>query len=154
MKHYIKITFSALLMMVSFTSLAQQMSKPEVPEHYRNNTVVDTNNIADIQWKSFFEQTDLVQLIDEALAKNNDLQIAEKNVAIANLQFKQAKWGNVPQLNAAVTATSTRLSDNSLNGISTNQFLGKSHIEDYTGGLNLAWEADIWGKIRNRWRKL
>ncbi len=142
----------AMLMMVSFTTLAQQTTKPEVPENFRNVTETDTTNIADIQWKSFFEETDLVKLIDEALAKNNDLQIAEKNIAIANLQFKQSKWGNVPQLNAFTNATTTRLSDNSLNGISTNQFLGKSHIEDYSAGLNLSWEADIWGKIRNRKR--
>lgn len=152
MKLYIKISMLAMLMMVSFTTLAQQTTKPEVPENFRNVTETDTTNIADIQWKSFFEETDLVKLIDEALAKNNDLQIAEKNIAIANLQFKQSKWGNVPQLNAFTNATTTRLSDNSLNGISTNQFLGKSHIEDYSAGLNLSWEADIWGKIRNRKR--
>lgn len=159
MKLYIKTSVLAMLMMVSFTTLAQhsnkseqakQTTKPEVPENFRNVTETDTTNIADIQWKSFFEETDLVKLIDEALAKNNDLQIAEKNLAIANLQFKQTKWGNVPQVNAFANATTTRLSDNSLNGISTNQFLGKSHIEDYSAGLNLSWEADIWGKIRNR----
>lgn len=140
----------AMLMMVSFTALAQQTAKPEVPSNFRNSTATDTTNIADIQWKSFFDESDLIKLIDEALAKNNNLQIAEKNLAIANLQFKQTKWGNVPQLNAYANATSTRLSDNSLNGISTNQFLGKSHIDDYSAGLNLSWEADIWGKIRNR----
>lgn len=148
-----------MLMMVNFTSLAQhsseselakQTAKPEVPENFRNVTKADTTNIADIKWKSFFGETDLVKLIDEALAKNNDLQIAEKNIAIANLQFKQTKWGNAPQVNAYANATTTRLSDNSLNGISTNLFLGKSHIEDYSAGLNLSWEADIWGKIRNR----
>lgn len=139
-----------LAVMTSFTVLAQENQKPEVPGNFRNSTATDTTNIADIKWKDFFQEKDLVQLIDVALAKNNDLQIADKNLEIANLQFKQSKWGNVPQLNAYATATSTRLSDNSLNGISTQQFLGKSHIEDYSAGLNLSWEADIWGKIRNR----
>lgn len=139
-----------LALLVGLVSAAQQNQKPDVPANFRNITTVDTTNIADIQWKNFFEDSDLVQLLDVAIAKNNDLQLADKNVAIANLQFKQAKWGNVPQLNASVNATSTRLSDNSLNGFSTQQFLGKSHIEDYSAGLNLSWEADIWGKIRNR----
>ncbi|MDI1255282.1 MAG: efflux transporter outer membrane subunit [Flavobacterium sp.] len=150
MIRYIKSSLMLLAVMTSFTVLAQENQKPEVPGNFRNSTATDTTNIADIKWKDFFQEKDLVQLIDVALAKNNDLQIADKNLEIANLQFKQSKWGNVPQLNAYATATSTRLSDNSLNGISTQQFLGKSHIEDYSAGLNLSWEADIWGKIRNR----
>lgn len=139
-----------LLMLGSYTALAQQTTQPEVPANFRNVTETDTTNIADIKWKSFFEETDLVKLIDEALAKNNNLQIADKNIAIANLQFKQAKWGNVPQLNASATASSTRLSENSFNGININQALGQHHVDDFSAGLNLSWEADIWGKIRNR----
>jgi len=124
--------------------------KEALPENFRNQTVADTTNSADVKWKSFFEEPDLVKLIDVALIKNNDLQIAEKNIAIANLQFKQSKWGNIPQLNAYATAVTNRLSDNSLNGLSTSQFLGQQHLEDFSAGLNLSWEADIWGKIKNQ----
>ena len=134
----------------AFTSFSQETPKIGVPEIFRNSTSIDTTNTADIKWKDFFAESDLVKLIDDALVKNNDLQIADKNMAIANLQFKQTKWGNVPELNAFVTASSNRLSDNSLNGISTNQFLGKKHLEDYSAGLSLSWEADIWGKIKNQ----
>lgn len=146
----IKTSALVLVLLASFTVWAQQSQKPEVPSNFRNSTATDTTNIADIKWKSFFEETDLVQLIDVALVKNNDLQIADKNIAIANLQFKQSKWGNVPQLNASATASGTRLSENSFTGINISQALGQHHIEDYSAGLNLSWEADIWGKIRNR----
>ncbi|QBZ98528.1 efflux transporter outer membrane subunit [Flavobacterium sangjuense] len=150
MIQYIKASVVMLAVMASFTAFAQEKQKAEVPGTYRNTTVSDTTTIADIKWKSFFEETDLVKLIDGALAKNNDLQIADKNIEIANKQFKQSKWGNVPQLNAAVNASSTRLSDNSFNGINIQQALGQHHVDDYSAGLNLSWEADIWGKIRNR----
>ncbi|MGL2965912.1 TolC family protein [Flavobacterium sp. XGLA_31] len=150
MIHYITRTSLLWLLLIGFTATAQQNQKPEVPDTFRGNTASDTTSIADIPWKSFFEEADLIKLIDKALIKNNDLQIADKNVAIAHLQFTQSKWGSVPQVNGFANATSTRLSDNSLNGISTNQFLGKSHVEDYSAGFNLSWEADIWGKIRNR----
>lgn len=134
----------------ALTSFSQETPKIGVPESFRNSTSIDTTNSADIKWKDFFAETDLVKLIDAALVKNNDLQIADKNRTIANLQFKQTKWENVPELNAFATASSNRLSDNSLNGISTSQFLGKKHIEDYSAGLSLSWEADIWGKIKNQ----
>lgn len=140
-----------LALMAGITSFAQQ-KQVETPESYRNATTTDTTSIASIKWKSFFEESDLIALIDKALAKNNDLQVAQKNIEIANLRFSQSKWGNVPRINGYANATSTRLSDNSLNGFSTNQFLGQSHIDDYSAGLNLSWEADIWGKIRNQKR--
>lgn len=150
MIQYIKTNVLLLVMLTGFTSFAQEKAKVDVPSNFRNNTSTDTTNIADIKWKSFFEESDLIKLIDVALAKNNDLHIADKNIAIANQQFKQTKWGNIPQLNATATASSTRLSDNSLNGMNINQSLGQHHVEDYSAGLNLSWEADIWGKIRNR----
>jgi NodT family efflux transporter outer membrane factor (OMF) lipoprotein len=31
-----------------------------------------------------------------------------------------------------------------------NQALGQKHIDDYSAGVSLSWEADIWGKIRNQ----
>lgn len=147
---YIKKSVVFVLLITGLTAFSQENSKIELPENFRNSTEIDTSNIADIKWKSFFSETDLVELIDVALAKNNDLQIAEKNITIANLQYKQAKWGNVPEVNAYANATTTRLSENSLNGLSTSQFLGKNHLEDFSAGLNLSWEADIWGKIKNQ----
>lgn len=139
------------LLTTTFSAMAQKNKVTEpVPNNYRNTTTTDTTSIADIKWKEFFTQKDLVKLIDDALAKNNDLQIADKNISIANLQFRQSKWNSVPQVNAFANASSTRLSDNSLNGINANNALGQHHIDDYTAGLNLSWEADIWGKFRNQ----
>ncbi|HMI08068.1 MAG TPA: efflux transporter outer membrane subunit [Flavobacterium sp.] len=150
MKTLIKKYSAALLMLTVFGSYAQEASTAAVPGNFRNISASDTTNIADIKWKEFFVETDLVKLIDVALVKNNNLQIADKNVTIANLQYKQAKWGSVPQVNAFANAGSNRFSDNSLNGINASQALGQRHIEDYSAGLQLSWEADIWGKIRNR----
>lgn len=148
-KQYKIIAFALLISTFSAWAQKNQVKEP-VPNNYRNTATTDTTSIADIKWKEFFKQNDLVKLIDDALAKNNDLQIAEKNINIASLQFKQTKWNSVPQINAFATATSTRLSDNSLNGLSTSQFLGQHHVDDYSAGLNLSWEADIWGKFRNQ----
>ena len=146
----LSIIYIAIAMLTGFSAVAQKNKVTEaVPNTYRNVTSTDTTSIADIKWKEFFTQSDLVTLIDEAIAKNNDLQIAEKNINIANLQFKQSKWNSVPQVNAYANATTTRLSNNSLNGLSTSQFLQQHHVDDFNAGLNLSWEADIWGKFRN-----
>lgn len=149
MKNFLYI-FSLLLSFAGIPASAQQ--NQAVPERFRNSTATDTSNIANIKWKDFFAEKDLSVLIQTAIDKNNDLEIAEKNLEIANLQFRQAKWGNVPQIGAFATASSSRLSENTLNGRNTAQFTGQHHIDDFSTGLNLSWEADIWGKIRNRKR--
>ncbi len=125
--------------------------KPELPVAFRNAaTTGDTTSIADMKWRSFFTEATLQKLIDSAIQKNYDMQIAVKNIEQSQLLFKQVKWNYVPTVSAGVTANINRPSDNSLNGLSLNQFIGSKHIEDYNANLSLSWEADIWGKIRNQ----
>lgn len=127
--------------------------KPALPAEFRNvATTGDTSSIADLQWKSFFADATLQKLIDSAIVKNYDMQIAVKNIEQSQLLFKRVKWDYVPSVALNVTASSNRPSDNSLNGLSLNQFVGTKHIEDYSANLAVSWEADIWGKIKNRQR--
>ncbi len=125
--------------------------KDAFPENFRNASVSkDTASIADVEWKNFFTEKDIIQLIDSAVARNNDLQIAVKNIEIAQYRFTQSKWGNVPQVNLSVSASTSNPSDNSFTGKNLGQALGQNHIDDYSAGASLSWEADIWGKIRNQ----
>ena len=125
--------------------------KDAFPDNFRNASVSkDTASIGDLEWKNFFTEKDIVQLIDSAVARNNDLQIATKNIEIAQYRFTQSKWGNVPQANLFVNASTSNPSDNSFTGMNLNQALAVKHIEDYSAGVSLSWEADIWGKIKNQ----
>jgi len=110
----------------------------------------DSAGIAALPWKDLFTDPALQQLIDSAIVKNYDMQLAIKNIESARLTLSQSKLGYLPQVDLNVTANTSRPSDNSLNGISLSQFLGKKHLEDYSANVAVSWEADIWGKIRNR----
>lgn len=149
MKSLKNLIKTVLILILSMSTYAQNQNI-ELPQKYKYGNESDTTSIADIKWQEFYKEKELIQLIDDALMKNSDLLVAEKNINIANLQFKQSKWGNIPQLNAFVNASSNRLSENSLSGVSTNLFLGQNHIEDYSAGLNLSWEVGIWGKVKNQ----
>ena len=54
-------------------------------------------SIADIPWKSFFADLTLQKLIDSAIVKNYDMQIAIKNIEASQLLVRQSRWNNVPQ---------------------------------------------------------
>lgn len=153
MKKY--ITGSALILLILSAcgvSKDVQAPKPALPDAFRNTaTSKDTTSIAEIQWKSFFTEATLQKLIDSAIEKNYDMQIAVKNIEASQLLFKQVKWNYLPQTDLNVTANSQRPSDNSLTGLSIAQYdIGTKHVEDYNANLSLSWEADIWGKIHNQ----
>ena len=155
MKNYItKIVMIAILITTIIScKVSKDIETPKdaFPENFRSASVsTDTTSIGDLEWKNFFTEKDIIQLIDSAVARNNDLQIATKNIEIAQYRFTQSKWGNVPQVNLFVNASTSNPSDNSFTGMNLNQALGQKHIDDYSAGASLSWEADIWGKIRNQ----
>jgi len=153
MNKFFKIFITLLIPVVLVScKVSKDIQNPEIPlsESYRNMPNADTANIADIPWRSFFTDKVLQQLIDSAVRNNYDMQIALKNIEAARLIVKQTKLGNLPEINLQAAANINRPSDNSLNGLSLSQFLGKSYMEDYTISASLSWEADIWGKIKNQ----
>jgi multidrug efflux system outer membrane protein len=151
MKKYITASAITLMVLLSSCKVSKDTAIPKdaLPETYREVTSTDTTSIGDVEWKTFFTEPTLQALINNAVTKNNDLLVAQKNIEIAQLQFRQTKWNNIPNLNLQVGATSTNPSANSLNGVSLSQFLGQNHIDDFTASVGLSWEADIWGRIKN-----
>lgn len=153
MKTYInKLTPLLLLILLAGCKVSKDVAVPvnSVPGNFRNVSSTDSASIASLPVKQFFTDATLQQLLDTALLRNYDLQIALKNMEAADLLFQQARLGNIPQIGLNITANSNRPSDNSLNGLSASQFLKTKHIEDYNANLALSWEADIWGKIRSQ----
>jgi len=156
MKSVIIIYITALLLLfLTGCKVSKDISMPNdaAPTAYRNANATDTSIIADIQWKQFFNDNNLQQLINSAIDNNYDMQVAVKNVEAAQLIVKQSRLGNLPQADLLVTGSISRPSDNSLNGLSLSKFVGKSYVEDYSASVVVGWEADIWGKIKNQKEK-
>lgn len=155
MKSIITYSTTLVILFLSGCKITKDISTPKdaAPAAFRNVTAADTVSIADIQWKSFFTDAGLQLLIDSTISNNYDMQVALKNMEAAQLIVKQSRLGYLPTANLQATAAINRPSDNSLNGLSLGQFLGKSYVEDYTVSALLSWEADIWGKIKSQQSK-
>jgi multidrug efflux system outer membrane protein len=144
--------FIAFLLILEGCKVSKDIAAPKdaAPQVFRGAATADSTSIASLKIREFFRDEDILRLIDSALLRNLDVQVAIKNIESAELLFKQSKLGNLPAVNLQISASSNRPSDNSLNGLSTSQFLGTKHIEDYNAVLGLSWEADIWGKIKSQ----
>lgn len=140
------------LIFLSACRLGKEYQRPDLalPEQFNTVSFSDTSSIADMKWETFFSDPILQKLIEKGLNYNHDLLVAVKRIDIAQLQLGQSKLLGLPEVTFQMTSQINRPSDNSLNGLSLDNFLGKSYLENYNTSLNVSWEADIWGKIRGQ----
>lgn len=95
--------------------------------------------VGDVQvgWIESFGDPVLVGLVQEAQANNRDLQAAAANVERSRAIARQAGAALSPQVSLATSG-----------GEGGNVEAGGS-TSSYSAGLQLSWEADIWGRIRS-----
>ncbi|GAB4125082.1 MAG: TolC family protein [Raineya sp.] len=129
-----------------------------VTEKFVDNS--DTNTIASLTWKEFFQDDNLENLIEIAIANNRDLQIALQRIEKAKLDFLVSKNELLPNLRANITASGDRFGDFTMTGvgnfdtnlsdnISPEQRVATNLTPEFFIGLRSSWEIDIWSKIRS-----
>lgn len=135
---------------------------PEVAQRAENkNTPVsfngsqDTVSSASVQWRNFFTDPHLINLIDTALKNNQELNITLQDIEIARNEIKARKGDLLPNVTYGVGAGLNKVGRYTSSGAgdaSTEITPGKGVPEilpDYRFGLQANWEADIWHKLRN-----
>jgi outer membrane protein, multidrug efflux system len=153
MNYFLYILIGILLVLSSCKTLDIAAPGNDMPLTFNGST--DTTNIADINWRQYYNDTSLVKLIDTALANNWDLKIALQRVEIARSGVRFSKGELFPKVDGNVYAGSTRYAKytESFAGNSTTEFEGKNipnPVQDYYMGLTAVWEIDIWGKLKNQ----
>ncbi len=134
-------------------ALIEMQTHKQVPDSYKQ--FKDTSNIADIKWRSFFEDPYLVALVDTALKNNYELLSTLQNIQIAknNIRIKQSYLS--PTVAGAVglgLEKTGRYTSNGAGNASTEITPGKEVPEPITDiflGFRASWEVDVWGKLRN-----
>lgn len=129
------------------------VAERKLPEKY--TIPADTTNAANMNWKRYFADSLLVQLIDTALANNFDLHMALQRIEIARSGVRFSAGELLPKVDGNIYAASNKYAkyteSNASN--STTEFEGKkipNPIQDYYLGLTTGWELDVWGKLRNQ----
>ncbi len=125
-----------------------------VPETYQN-TADDTNNVAEVNWKTYFADDHLTALIDTALKNNQELNIITQEIEISKNEVKARKGEYLPSVNVGVGAGFDKSGRYTRFGALEEQLEikeGKHFPEpltDFKLGANFNWEIDIWKKLRN-----
>jgi Cu(I)/Ag(I) efflux system outer membrane protein len=138
-----QLTLMMAFILAGCTSLAPGYQPPEnvVPEQFSlsQGALVPTGgNWQQTGWQTFFADPQAKRLIDVALRNNRDLRMAVLNVEAARAQYNVSDAGRYPQLNGTTGATY----EGDLQG-------QKSTSKSYDIGLNLSYELDFFGKLKN-----
>ncbi|MGF1558337.1 MAG: TolC family protein [Flavobacteriaceae bacterium] len=148
----------ALLILSGCKTLQSNLAIPEkkIPENY-STVSTDTTTIAKINWRDYFDDELLLNLIDTALVGNPDLQIILQRIEIARAGVRFSSGELMPKVDGNILAGSTRYGKftESGQGNATTPYpddpnrIIPNPISDYFIGLTSTWEIDIWGKLRN-----
>jgi multidrug efflux system outer membrane protein len=139
----------ASLMLAGFLlggcSLIPAYEKPELPvaSVFPGAATSEKQNVADLQWRTYFGDPALQQLIQAALQNNRDLRVATLNVAAYQAKYRIRKADLLPIVTADATGSRQRVpADLS----PSNQ----ASVEgQYSVGLNMSYELDVFGRVRS-----
>lgn len=159
MKNSIKIiciitVLNVLLFSCKPSKVLENKIAQTIPAGYGDSK--DSTNSAKINWKQFFTDSALVELIDVALRSNLDISIALQRIEAARSGFKAGKGALLPTVSGNLSYLQRKFgyytmddAGNRTTEIEPDKII-PTHLPDYFVGLQTSWEIDVWGKLRNK----
>ena len=118
------------------SSGALSLPSVSIPSEWEMADQTATNFDDQLGWINAFDDTELHDLVAQAVAHNPNLKRLQARLDQAEAQSRKARSALMPILNA------------SLGGSRTDNFESTaSSSADLNAGLNVSWEADLWGRI-------
>jgi len=123
------------------------------PASYNNSQ--DSTNSANLNWREYFTDQSLIDLIDTALVNNQDLNIILQEINVAKAEVTRKKGEYLPFMNvqgATGVEKAARYTRDGAVDATTDIEPGKKIPEVLPNSMlvaNASWEVDIWRKLRN-----
>src|SRR5262249_2881748 len=116
-----------------------------VPETWREVGASEQESLANTPWWELFQDPALVNLIQTALADNQDLKIAVERIEEARARYGFQKADLYPKVDAAASTGAVSVSRNGIpnlpSGVDTSDTL-------YSVSGRVFWEIDFFGRVR------
>lgn len=124
-----------------------------VPASYHSS--LDSANVAKVNWREYYADSNLIALIDTALKNNQELNIMLQEIAISKNEIKARKGEYLPFVNFKAGVGFDKSAEYTRSGAVEEQLEikpGKAFpkpLGDFGFGFFATWELDIWKKLRN-----
>jgi multidrug efflux system outer membrane protein len=136
-----EVGIAAVLLVASACKLGPDYKRPVIDSPAEFSPGVAQDSLANVDWWEIFQDPVLRELIETALAENKDLLAAAWRVDEARAQLGFVRSEMYPSFGFQADATRISPSDEAL-GLQFDDF------NDFSAGLGVSWEADLWGKFR------
>lgn len=145
-----------LLMVVSACNLPSNLTRSvdkSVPETYSGST--DTLNSADFSWREYFQDPCLVELIDSALSRNQELNITLQELQMGQNEIMAKKGEYLPFVDIKAGGGGDKVGRYTTHGAAESAIEiapgteTPEFVPDMMVGAFANWEIDIWRKLRN-----
>lgn len=141
-----KTPYNLLLagILLTVTSCASQPKPSSPPEiDIPNQWSQTTSETALIGWLETFDDPRLTTLIETAFSHNPSLQIAAARLDQAAAESRITRADQLPTADLGLNAARQKISTFGP------QTTGGVRFDNYDLSLNLSWELDLWGRLRN-----
>ena len=157
-----KIAYGFLFSMMGLTGCSSLNTALSIPEKTLPDTFTQTVDkqeaitVASVNWREYFTDNNLQNLLDEAVKNNPDLQMALQRIEISRSSVKLANGALLPQVSLNVGGSVRRFglytmdgAGNSTTQITPGQTI-PTNLPDMYLGMQSSWEIDIWEKLRHQ----
>lgn len=127
-----------------------------LPNTFPAQSSSDTISAASMSWKSYYKDPQLIALIEKGLQNNLDLKQFTQRMKTAEAEWLRASGAMRPTVQPMLTTSLRRFGLYTMDGagnIVTDIVPGKIvpiDLPDYWVAFQSSWEADLWGKLKNR----
>ncbi len=147
MKSLVILTLSLLLTVsCSFVPLKQKpLDKDKIPDSFENSAslMVERDSLVVTEWWKKYKDDQLNETIEKMLVNNLDLKLALSRLDMLESQQKAARGSRLPSVAATGAYSETDRKIPLPTGVTKD-----STVTNYSAGLALQYELDIWGKVR------
>jgi len=147
-------TVALLLQACGIPDMVAKKADVQLPEQYRPSSVEQTSS-AVVKWQEFFDDPNLLSLINTAINNNKEINIALQRISIAENEIQARKGAYMPFVSIGATAGGDKTGKYTRNGaVEEGLPLGNGQafpafLGNFQFGLFSTWEIDIWKKLRN-----
>ena len=142
-----------MLQACGIPDLATKKEETRLPDNFRPE-LTDQANSANVKWKDFFEDPNLLSLIDIAIVNNKEINIVMQRISTARNEIQSRRGAYLPFVNIGSEAGGDKVGKYTRNGVVEDNLqiangAFPTFLADYQFGLFSTWEIDIWKKLRN-----
>jgi len=142
-----------MLQACGIPDMATKKESVPLPDNFRQELTKQASS-GNVKWKDFFEDPNLVKLIDVAVVNNKEINIMMQRISVARNEIQARRGAYLPFVNIGSGAGADKIGKYTrLGAVEENLPLANGGfpavLGDYQFGLFSSWEVDIWKKLRN-----